>query len=119
MEIKAATIPHVNQRYDTVGDYFLDGDCFKLWISETGNGDYNFLIFIHEIIEAYLCKRNGIPETDITNWDIDHPELKEPGHDENAPYHAEHEFAEKIERKIATRMGINWKQYEKVLDELY
>ena len=37
----------------------------------------------------------------------------EPGDDPRAPYHFAHVFAEKIERLLATELGVDWSAYDK------
>jgi hypothetical protein len=42
----------------------------------------------------------------------------EPGDDPEAPYHAQHQFATKIERQLATALGVDWKAYEAEISAL-
>jgi hypothetical protein len=35
------------------------------------------------------------------------------GDDPRAPYHKQHVFAEKIERLLATELGVDWPDYDK------
>jgi hypothetical protein len=123
------TIPHERHRYETVGDYFYTKDNFILGeedmqvrVSDMGNEDYEFLVAIHELIEAYLCRKRGIREEDITAFDIAFEKLRlegnedEPGDSPDAPYQKEHQFATKIERQLSDELGVNWDAYdEKVL----
>jgi hypothetical protein len=53
-------LPHLYQRYDTVGDWRWDGDTLQITVSrEVGakNPDFVTLVFVHETIEAILCWR--------------------------------------------------------------
>ena len=135
MDIKIKTIPHEEQRYETVGDWVLkDGRLDKILVSDMGNEDYEFLVGIHEAIEAYLCTKRGITEQEINNFDIDYEdareskgkascgcrptETSEPGHDTHAPYRNEHCFAEKIERMIAKKLKVNWQKYDEKVNSL-
>lgn len=112
-KIEIRTAPHETQRYNTAGDYFIaPGGVTFFRISDMGNPDYNFMIAVHELVEAYLCNKRGIPFSAIDKFDIDHPELDDPGSSKKAPYHTEHMFALKIEKMIAKEMGINWEAYE-------
>ena len=37
MNIAIQTIPHDEQRYDTVGNWFWEGDDLIIYVSDTGN----------------------------------------------------------------------------------
>ncbi|VVB61608.1 Uncharacterised protein [uncultured archaeon] len=118
-------IPHSRQRYETCGDWIFDdfGD-LHIRISDTGNTDYEFLVGIHEQIEAYLCNKRRIKEKDITRFDIQFEKNREEGNTDEpgdhilAPYRKEHQFATKIERELAKELDIDWNEYSKTIDEL-
>lgn len=123
------TIPHDTQRYETVGDYYetTNGYGDKKWdfrVSDMGNDDYEFLVFIHELVEWRLTQKRGISEESITAFDKEFEakrkqgNIDEPGHDLNAPYHKEHVFAELIERMVAHELGIDWEKYDEVVNNL-
>lgn len=120
MEINIQIIPHHDQRYETCGDYvynpFTQG--LDILISETGNQDYNFLISLHEMIEAYLCWKRKIDFDTITAFDIKFKGNGEPGDDPKSPYRKEHQFATKLERLMAKELGVKWKEYDSVINKL-
>jgi len=101
-----------------VGDYYYSGDALKVRISDLGNADYEFLVLIHELVESYLCAKRGISEPRIAAFDQDHPELRDPGADPRSPYRKEHLFSETIEHLIAKELGINWDEYDEVVNSL-
>ena len=119
--IYITTIPHNDQRYETVGDYWADDewDEFDITVSDMKNEDFEFLVAIHEMVEQYLCERMGIPEKKILAFDIQFEKKRkkgnvdEPGDDPKAPYRHEHSMATAVERMVAGYLGINWKDYEK------
>ncbi len=116
------TIPHKEQRYETLGDYRVDGDGnYRVFVSETGDDNYNFLIGLHEQIEFWLTKQRGISEEAITKFDMDHPELSDPGENKKAPYYQEHREATIHETLMAYGLGVDWEDYgarlEKVANE--
>lgn len=125
-KITIFTIPHKQQRYDTVGDYFLSKRTSH-WIfniSKMNNDDYEFLVAIHELIEWRLTQKRGITEESISSFDKKF-ELKrkkgnndEPGNDIDAPYYKEHVFAESIEKQIAKELGVDWDKYDKEVTNL-
>lgn len=118
MKIVIETVPHNEQRYETVGDYWWDNETLHIRVSETGNTNYDYLIAIHELVEAVLCEYRGVSVEDIDKFDILHPELIEPGDHPQAPYQNEHNFATAVERMICAAMGIKWQEYDQTLDKL-
>ena len=127
MKILIETLPYNKLRYKTPGDYFQDGDTFKIQIADTGNEDYNFLVALHEFIESKLCQKRGISEGDITNFDIQYEEERaeglheineEPGFDKNSPYRLEHTFANGIEMAMASLLNVNYNDYDKAIINL-
>lgn len=129
MQIKFEVIPHKKQRYDTAGDYWVDAKgVMQFRVSDLSNNDYEFPIFIHELIEWYLVRRRGISEEAISKFDKEFERLRsknkkligtqEPGHMVSAPYHDEHVFAEKIERLLIEELGLSWEKYDQEVDNL-
>lgn len=124
MKIEIETIPHASQRYETCGDYFLDGDVRRFRISDMGNEDFEFLVRIHEQIEEHLTRRRGITEESITAFDIEYEskrqsgDFSEPGDNTNAPYFREHQLATQIERKLASELGVDWDMYNTTVENL-
>ncbi len=122
-------IDHKNHRYPTVGDWipFLDGkDCIRLdvRVSKMNNADYEFMVAVHELIEAYLCLREGITDAEVSDFDIKfeqdrevgkHSSTAEPGNHPKAPYRRQHKFATKIEKLICRQLGISWETYDKAV----
>lgn len=121
MPIEIKSIPHKDQRYETVGDFWDDEEGTRVRVSEMNNEDYEFCVAIHELIESYLCHNRGIKEEEITTFDMAFEAKRkkgnedEPGDDSNAPYCKEHFFATTIERLLAAELGIDWKLYERAI----
>ena len=125
MIIQLRTIPHAQQRYETVGDWrILPDRSIQIDVSDMGNEDYAFLVAIHEALEVWLCQKRGITDEAVTAFDIEfernRPEgdESEPGDAPGAPYRKEHFFATNIERMIAAELGIDWREYEKAVVSL-
>ena len=133
MKISIETIPHHLQRYDTCGDWVFEHETniascvesirdnkplpeleeiLKINISETGNEDSNFLIAVHELIEAYLCKKAGITGEQVDQWDMNFKSEGEPGDDPYCPYRNEHTIASYIEVQTARYLGISPEKHE-------
>jgi hypothetical protein len=137
MHIYIDTIAHSEQRYPTVGDWQftaeggggqrstpVEGPVLHVAVSEMKNVDYEFLVGLHEMIEAYLCHKRGIREEDITAFDkafeASRPKgnIDEPGDHILAPYRKEHFFATSIERLVAAELSVDWTEYDKTVVNL-
>lgn len=129
MDITIKTIPHKEQRYPTLGDYWRDENGRQqVRISDIGNDDHAFLIAIHELVEWYLTEKRGIKEEDIKAFDEQfehertqglHTMDQEAGFDPRAPYVKEHAFATNIERQLAQELGIEWDSYWHQISEFF
>jgi hypothetical protein len=124
MNISIRSIPHVNHRYSTVGDYFDEDGQLKIRVSEMGNEDYHLLVAVHELIEEHLTRKRGITEESIKAFDEAFEAKRiegntdEPGDDPAAPYRREHRFAENIERQVAYELNVDWAEYTRVVESL-
>lgn len=119
MKITGDVIHHESQRYPTVGDWYFDKDHnLIVTASSLVSERMEFLIMLHEIVEAYLCRVRNISEKDVTHFDKHFKGTGEPGDCQKAPYHKEHFFATTIERMMAAELQIDWSTYEKELNAL-
>lgn len=128
MNIHIQTIPHKEQRYDTVGDWWWteDGD-IEIRVSDMKNWVYEIAIAVHELIEvALFAAAGGTPEM-VDAFDLKfekdrlkgkHSEFEEPGDHPKAPYHREHGFATAAERMFIAAADENWKDYEAKVNSL-
>jgi hypothetical protein len=128
------TIPHKDHRYDTVGDYYFQGDELQLEVSDMENEDYEFLVAYHELLEWKLIRHAKIPIAKIDAFDMAYEKARkkrtkapcgckptkysEPGNDIHAPYHKQHMQAAGIEYVISDMLGVNWKEYGKKVCQL-
>lgn len=123
MDILIRTIKHEEQRYPTVGDWLFadDGSVLTIYVSGMGDTKAEFLVAIHEAIEAMLCRERGISEERVTDFDRTY-ELRrahgaiayqgEPGDHPCAPYRKEHFTATTIERLLAAELNVDWENYD-------
>jgi len=117
MIIAFSPIPHRNQRYETLGDWFYKGEGFlQIHVSLVGNEDYEFLLLFHELVEAWLCRKRNISSADVDRFDMSYVGDGEPGDHPTAPYHKEHVFATLLEKTMAGELGIDWDEYEHDLE---
>ena len=125
MRIEIQTIPHHEQRYPTVGDYWDENDVLQIRVSEMRDWRYVILVAVHEIVEAMLARYRGIPEEQIGDFDMAFEKNREeglvrgePGDAPDAPYRREHFFATNLERLLAAELGVDWETYEADVDSL-
>ena len=114
--IDIRVIPQEWQRYDTAGDWYFDGDTLDIAVTGTDLADdETFLIALHELVEAHLCRKRGITAEAVDAfdkaWIAAHPGYLdgtegEPGDDPAAPYRREHRFACLIEHLVAHELGV-------------
>lgn len=133
MNYRILTIPHNEQKYETAGDYSTTKESSpngvvevrNIFVSDMGNKDYEFLVTLHELVEAYLVAKNGVSDESITAFDIEfeknRPEgnLDEPGDSRDAPYRKEHRIATTVEKTMAHLLGVDWQHYEDTVNSLY
>lgn len=132
LNISIKTIPQKSQKYPTCGNYWLDKKGkVQFRVSQFGNEYEQFAVVLHEMIEAFLCKKAGIKWSAIDKFDIAYENARssgvapcgckiqeEPGKDIHAPYGIYHDFATVIERLFCQRADIDWEQYNKMIDAL-
>jgi hypothetical protein len=112
MNITIKSIPHKSQRYDTLGDWFYDenGDLI-ISVSNDNAGlpteDHQFLCALHELIEIYLCKKDGVTQEQVDHFDMikyheySESDFGEPGDHPRSPYREQHRKAMLIEMLMA------------------
>jgi hypothetical protein len=121
MRITVQTIPHRQQRYNTVGDWYSDKitGTVRIFVSELSNWRYELLVGVHEVVEAFLCMHDGVIEEAVDAFDkafVSHSD--EPGDDPKAPYQKQHCIATGVERILAACLGVKWLEYENALEDL-
>lgn len=122
MKIIIETIPHQEQRYTTVGDWYYDPDgTLHIKVSQLGDHRHENLIALHELVEVLTCELAGVTQQQVDEFDKAYEDNRpdgdesEPGDATDAPYRKQHCLATGIERILASEWGVDWKAYE---DEL-
>lgn len=117
LNVVLQTIPHRDQRYPTVGDWTWDRDTLTIRVSDLGDWRYEFLVGLHELVEAALCRHRGIPQEAVDAFDMAfegaRPEgdASEPGFASDAPYRQQHTAATGIETLLASLLEVDWNDY--------
>lgn len=124
MRIVIETIPHKQQRYDTCGDWTVDGDTVTIYVSEMGDWRKEMAVAYHELREYLLCKHLGISQESVDSFDIEYEknrkegDTSEPGDDPKAPYYIPHQYATHDERNLIADLGVNWDEYNTLIQSL-
>ena len=109
MNISIKTIPQKEQRYATIGDWFEEDGEIKIFVSEElGNEDYILMIAVHELIEQHLCRKRGITQQMVDDFDNAHLDVDDAGLLPDAPYHKEHLFALIVEGMLANQLEVDF-----------
>lgn len=96
--------------------YNENGDLEIRVIGESLDDPEAFLFGLHELCEAYLCRRKGVDQAAVDAFDLqfererlagERGEDDEPGDDPRAPYRVQHRAACLIEFMMAWFLGIN------------
>jgi hypothetical protein len=119
MGVRLETVPHLNQRYNTVGDWYLDwaGE-LVIRVSQMGDPNMEMCVLLHEQIEAQICLLNGVTDEMVDRFDMAYEAARpegddsEPGDDPHSPYYRAHQTASAAERAIALALGVSWSDYE-------
>jgi hypothetical protein len=114
MRIEIKSIDPAAIRYSTCGDWqWLPDGGMKVSVPDYANRNSEFLVALHEMVEAWLCRKDNITEAEVSSWDINNPELEEPGDSKNAPYHHQHMVAMQVEKIVCEAMKIPWEDHQR------
>src|SRR5258708_82904 len=108
MRANFVVIPHKQQRYETVGDWWWDGGDIEFRVSKLSQRRYELLVFLHELIGVFLCSEASVMTEEVDEWDADYErrrkeslacrigceitKISEPGDDPHAPYYRQHQL---------------------------
>src|SRR5712672_1211436 len=125
MKIIIETIPHNQHRYPTVGDWYYDAEgTLIIRVSKLSDWRREFLVALHEVVEAQLCLNDGVTQAAVDEFDMEYEKNRasddnsEPGMNPKAPYHRQHRIADVMERSFSIDLGVDWVDYEKELEAL-
>lgn len=113
-EIEIRFIDRIDARYDTWGDYFMEGDKLIFQIVRDVKEFYTRINLVHEMVECFLCLKNGITFEEIDRFDFSYKAESihdEPGNDIRSPYYEEHRLAEKVERMMCGQAAESFEEY--------
>lgn len=104
-------ISEPEMRQPGIGDWWFTPDTLHIRAVES-HDDEAFLVALHELVEAWLCRANGIEQQAVDAFDVlfeteSHPNEAEPGDDPRAPYRLEHRKAMLLEMLMANFLGLS------------
>jgi hypothetical protein len=117
MNIHIIKVTKDQMRYDTAGDWYYDeaGDLVikvATDFPEFPTNDHHNLVALHELIEVLLCRKRGITQQMVDDFDMGPgsydviPEDEESGDQPGCPYGKEHRFAMIVEHMMAHELGL-------------
>ena len=113
MRIEIKSVDPSAIRYNTCGDWiWLPDGSLLVNVPDYGGQDNSaFLVAIHEIVEAWLCRKHGITEEEVSNWDKNHLDADEPAEVAGSPYMDEHSIATQVELKVCAGLNLDWNKH--------
>ena len=115
--IAIAQVDDAQFRYDTLGDWEYeeraDGVAARISVPKFG-GEANYaawLIAIHELVELFLCVRQGVTQRAADEFHAAHPDSDEYGDELDCPYYEQHQVADAVEKLLCRAIGVAWKDY--------
>lgn len=140
LQILYRVIAHKQQRYPSPGDYWIDPlqrTVVNFRVSRMKDKRYMVLVFLHEMIEFFMCRLAGVKMQAIDKFDIEYEAARsrdgkkikgeapcgcffreEPGDDPHAPYYLQHQAATQCEKLIAKALGVDWTKYNDAVESL-
>jgi hypothetical protein len=125
--VKLMIVPVREMRYRTLGDWQITPanpeielpELIHVFVANLGDDRFNFLVAIHELIEAFLCKQAGITQQVVDAWDLTHLESDDPGSAKDCPYMYQHHVATKVELLVMCAANISLVEYESKIKEVF
>lgn len=137
LRVIITTNPHLKQRYNTIGDWTVQDDgTILIRVSKMpaitsrteakiSGRRQEFLIAIHELIEAFLCSERDITSAAVDEFDFKYNSNErmqdtssEAGDHPDSPYRRQHCIATGIERMLAVLLRVDWHFYELNIERL-
>jgi hypothetical protein len=119
-DINIKFIPQEEQRIaGQIGDYWETSTSIEFRITRLDNPAHSMAVLLHELHEKFRNDQLGVPDADVDEFDITHPELDDPGLSSAAPYHKAHMEADALERLFIILTGNEWNEYENAVNALF
>lgn len=121
------TTAHQNIRNDQAGDWTI-GEHIVAISAKMDCPESELAVCVHELIEAWLCRKNGITDEQVTEFDAmfekernegKHDLFDEAGDDPRAPYFDAHQRATNVEADVCKALGLSWRQHDENVNTLF
>lgn len=116
-------------RFTTAGDWTMRKDgSFEIWICETKDWRYQFIVLMHELTEWAWCLKNKVSAAkadafdDQWEWELKngiHRPEEEAGFDKRCPYRGGHVWGARIEHLFCWILGVKWRVYCDYWDDFF
>ena len=70
------------------------------------SNDETLLVMVHEVVESFMVRRDGVHEAAVNAFDQAHADADEAGALSAAPYHHAHAAATKVEARGGARRAV-------------
>ena len=127
LDIQIHTIPAHIVRADQSGDWSYGENVIRAYVvADTYPPESELMIGIHELIEAWLCRKHGVSEEAVVKFDEmyederkagHHKDSDEPGDDPRSPYRLEHQAATHVERAVGAALNVTWREHEQLVTD--
>jgi hypothetical protein len=104
------TIQTGTPRFGGVGDW---PDYSTIVVKAMPDWRFEFLVGLHELVEATICKQRGVTAVEVDAWDAKAENADLAGEDARAPYHQAHLWATEIELRMAVMLEVDLDLYDK------
>lgn len=124
MRIILSSIPKKLLRCNQAGDWEYTKDIILVSVDDNLPNDSQLAVAIHELIEAWNCRRDGVTDKQVCDFDHQyekeraegkHSETDEPGDDPHSPYRVQHQDATHVERAVCSAIGLGWREHNAVI----
>jgi len=121
------TAPLTEIRNNQAGDWKIGKQVIAI-SAQMSNTDSELAVAIHELIEAWICKRDGITDEQVTEFDElfekerkdgKHDQFDEAGDDPRAPYWSAHQSATDVEMLVCSALDLPWGEHENNVNSLF
>ncbi len=96
-------------RFDQLGDWPTYDEII---VAEQNNWRSEFLIALHELVEAQICKARGISPEMVDTFDANWNNSGEPGDSPQSPYFIAHQVAMIVERLVGRFLDTGLEKWE-------
>ena len=102
--------PPYDRGEEGAGDWFYRDGALRVRVAGLGTdimAPEAFLFAFHELVEAMLCRHEGVSQEAVDVFDTNYTGEGEPGDAEESPYRSQHRRAMLVEHLMANWLGVS------------